>query len=197
VLIGAFVVAALTGPWWYPIYRVERLQARRPVYLQAYDDRGLAWSAVDAFSAERPLHVAYTGTPIIFPLFGYFLQNQVVYVPISPDDHPQAQRMDPGVLSPRLLEPSPGLQLARDRRRHMDADYWLRGLADSAIDLLLVVDDPDTGGAEQELGVIQSNPQTFQLILQREEKQPKVYLFRVLKGPVVSDPSVVTAGVDQ
>ncbi len=186
VLVGGLVVAALAGPWWYPEYRTARLMVRPRVYVQAYDDRGWGWNLVDSLTAGNPMHVAYTGTPIIFPLFGPFLENRVTYVPISSDDHPGPTPLRADVLSPRLDEPSPGLQLARYRRRRMDAEYWLKGLSNAAIDVLYLEDDPDMGGAAQELGVIQNNPQRFELLMRRDGPQRSVYVFRVLKGAVAT-----------
>ncbi|MCA8920492.1 MAG: hypothetical protein KDD82_01715 [Planctomycetes bacterium] len=154
---------ALLGPTWYGTFREQREALRAEAYTQYYPDHGAAWVALDQLSAERPLCVAYAGTPLVFPLFGPRLRNRVVYAPLSADDHPQpvdlADRPDD---VPQWLWPH--LQVAVVRRRRVDDAYWLAKLAELEVDVLFLADDPFRGGIAQELGAIGRNPGRFELL---------------------------------
>jgi hypothetical protein len=164
--------AGATGPLWYPPYRAGRLTERERVYAPPRGPGGPAgavWNLVEKLRRQDgPTTVAYTGTPLIFPLFSSRLDNRVVYVPISPDDHPQATPLTAGV--------SIGLQLARQRRKTMDESCWLAGLRREGARLLFVADQAAYGGAGQELEVVKTHAGMFRLLMQSKD----VYLFEVL-----------------
>ena len=126
------------------------------------------WNLLDRLGRRHgPLTVAYSGTPVVFPLFGPRLSNRVVYVPISGDDRPQPVALHQG--------DSVYLRLAEARRGRMDEQFWLAGLRERGVDLLYLVDDPKTGGVGQELGVVRQHPETFQRLVETGG----VHLFRL------------------
>ena len=165
----ALVLAAATAWWWYPAYRARRHPVREHLYARYYGPQGEAWNAVERLSrAGRPLTVAYAGTPLTFPLFGSRLANRVVYVPISGEDKPTPVSLKRG--------DSIYLRLARQRRASADDQFWLDGLRRERVDLICLVNDPNRGGAEPELGMIIRHPDMFEPVFSQEG----VHLFRVL-----------------
>jgi hypothetical protein len=166
--VAACLAALLLGPVWYPAYRAAREEKRDKLCPRYYGAQGRAWQLVNRLSASPGgLTVAYSGSPLVFPLFGARLQNRVVYVPLSPEDRPSPVALQPG--------DSLYLRLARARREKFDESYWLAGLRDRRVDLLLLVDDPKTGGVVSEAGAVLARPEVFKL----EFAQENVRVFRV------------------
>ena len=168
---AALVVAAAAVVFCYPTYRDQRLAKAKSLYPLAYGPAGAAWVHIDDLTTEQGgLTIAYTETPIIFPLFGQKLQNRVLYIPLSADDRPQAIDLQPGDSIYR--------RLAQTRRRRVDEAFWLAKLAEEDVDLLYLADESmHSGTARAELDIINRHRDRFELLFQADT----VLVFRVRK----------------
>lgn len=166
------VAAALSAPAWYPRYRDARDAARPSARAAVWGPQGEAWARLDALG--RPLVVAYAGTPLVYPLFGPRLENRVVYLRLSPDDVEAPLTFDPP--RPPWIH-TVHLQVAAQRRRRVDDAFWLAQLDARRVDVLLLVDDPQRGGADPERGLVARHPARFRPLWQG----PGVSLLEVLR----------------
>lgn len=176
-LACAAVAAALTLPLWLPSYQQAREKERFACYEKYYGSFGRVWARVQQLTARGGTTVAYAGTPLILPLFGSQLQNQVVYVPLSPEDRPTAVVLHRGdnVIA----------RLAEARRKTADDDYWLAGLARQGVRLLVLDTKNPAGTALQEQAIIDRHPGRFHLLMENDG----VLLLEVLP-PRVRPPEV-------
>ncbi len=168
------IVLSTIVVWRYPSYRQERERWRYRYYTKYYGVEGQAWHFIETRNHERgPLHIAYGGSPYIYPLFGARLQNRVRYIPISDSDHYQS-----------ILDSGDGSviqRLSHARRKVMDEDVWLAGLKKNSIDFIYLVNDPAKGGVEPELAIINKYPRKFELVFEAG----RVLVFRVFHDPDV------------
>lgn len=160
-------VAILSSHWWYAGYLAEREGARRHFYGVVYGPSGEAWNAIEDLTAQQPATIAYSGTALIYPLYGNSLANRVVYLPIHPDDQPHSIELNEAELI--------YLQLARDRRRQVDEAFWLAQLKEEGIDYLFLVEDPELAGVQAELTIAAQHPQLLVPIFRSEG----VHIFKV------------------
>jgi hypothetical protein len=164
------IVLAASSPWWYPDLARERARGRSSAYSQMYGPQGAAWNRIKELTAEKPATIAYSGSPLIYPLFGDRHANRVVYLPIHPQDQP----------SPVTLTNSPTIyqQLARQRRAQADEQYWLEQLKARQVDYLLLVHDPKLEGVASERTFATHNPGLLKLIF----AQSGVWIYAVQRG---------------
>lgn len=155
------------SPWWYPDLLREREQSRDSTYAQMYGPLGGAWNQLAELTAKEPATIAYSGTPLIYPLFGSKLANRVVYLPTHPQDQP-----NPVVLS---KETTIYWQLAQARRAAADENYWLSQLQAKDVEFLLLVEDPKFEGVEFEKSIAARHPELLSLIF----AQPGVWIYAV------------------
>jgi len=170
---AAVLLAAVSVPFWYGGYRLRRERVRGRLYanLDIYRE-GLAWNMIGKLGRrEGGLTVAYSGTPLVFPLFGPRLENRATYVPVSAADRPRPVEPEPGKGLERLL--------AEARRARPDAEFWLAELDRRKVGLLFLVDRPQTGGTAFELEVVRQNPDRFE----RLHSERAIHLFRVKPAP--------------
>ncbi len=168
-VMGAAVLAlaAISSLWWYADYARQRAAVRAEYYPEAYAAQGEAWNRIAQITTDRPAVIAYSGTAVVFPLFGTQLKNHLVYLPLHEEDEPRPIELTGGE--------SIYLQLARQRRAKVDQAYWLNQLRENQVDLLYLVDDPAFGGVQAELSIAAAKGQVLQPIFQRDN----VYLYQV------------------
>ena len=159
-----------SSPWWYSDLSRQRAQGRGSAYAQMYGPQGEAWNRLEELTTEKPATIAYSGNALIFPLFGSRLANQVVYVPLHPQDQP----------SPLTLTKNETiyLQLAKARRSAADEKYWLEQLQEQKVDYLLLVQDPKFDGVDFERTFAAHNPEKLRLIFER----PDVWIYSVQRN---------------
>ena len=163
-------IMTVSSPWWFPATVRERAAARAEVYPHFYKGQGAAWNLLAELTAGKPATVAYSGNAITYPLFGPDLANQVVYLPIHPQDQPNRIELVGG--------PSIYLQLARERRAQVDEEFWLQQLREKEVDYLFLVDDPALGGVQAERSIAAQHPKLLQLIFE----QDNVWIYAVKRG---------------
>jgi len=173
-LLGLATVAILvaaSGPLWYPRYRAERNGLRPGAYEMLYAAQGRAWNLVERLTGRQGgKTIAYAGTPIVLPLFGSRLQNQVCYVPVSPEDKPRPiENPTPDAISTLL---------ALARRKTTDEAYWLEGLRRSGVDYLYLCGAQGRERIEPELRMVGHHRDRFELLFHEEA----VFLFAVRHG---------------
>ena len=164
---GGLVLLALSGSLWYATYAQNRLAMRRAMYPRVYGTQGQAWNVVNEYTARRPARIAYSGSTLIWPLFGPNALNRVSYVPLSPQDKPTAIKLHS---DDEIYE-----RLATARRSTVDEAFWLQRIREHRIELLFLVDDPKVGGVRQELEIVARHPEIFEAIF----SQDNVRVFRV------------------
>ena len=138
---------------------------RNARYASSYPGLADAWNLIQEQTADNPGVIAYSGSAVIFPLFGNALQNSVHYIPISENDFPQQIHLTRG---DNLYE-----KLATTRRKSFDKDYWIGQLKIQRVTHLILVDDPKRGGVAAEHQMIRSAPEHFHLLY--EQKNVRVY----------------------
>lgn len=138
---------------------------RNARYASSYPGLAGAWNLIQEQTAENPGVIAYSGSAVIFPLFGNELQNSVRYIPISENDFPQQIHLSRG---DDLYE-----KLATTRRNSFDRDYWIGQLKKQRVTHLILVNDPQRGGVAAEHQMIQTAPKHFRLLY--EQKDVRVY----------------------
>ncbi|MCO5171576.1 MAG: hypothetical protein M9894_35180 [Planctomycetes bacterium] len=158
-LLAVGAVAALSAPAWYPGYRAARDAARDRQRAAVWGPHGEAWARLDALGQERPLVVAYAGTPLVYPLFGPRLDNRVVYLRLSPDDR-EAPLVFGRPPRPPGIHVMP-LRVAEQRRARVDDARWLAQLDAERVDVLVLADVPLRGGADPERGLVARHPSRF------------------------------------
>jgi hypothetical protein len=174
LVAGVVVGVGALAPSWYPAYQNARASRREAAYASHYAGLGELWNLVEARSAERGLTVAYSGTPMTYPLFGSRLQNRVRYVPTSPTDRPRPVGLQAG--------DSFYAQMAEERRRGFDATFWLDTLERARVDVLLLHDDLGRGGVVRELATVRANPERFRLLGSGSDVYGRpAYLFELVR----------------
>ena len=138
---------------------------RNARYASTYPGLAGAWNLIQEQTAENPSVIAYSGSAVIFPLFGNELQNSVHYIPISENDFPQQIHLSRG---DDLYE-----KLATTRRNSFDRDYWIGQLKKQRVTHLILVNDLQRGGVAAEHQMIQTAPKHFRLLY--EQKDVRVY----------------------
>ena len=138
---------------------------RNARYPSSYPGLADAWNLIQEQTADNPGVIAYSGSALIFPLFGNELQNSVHYIPISENDFPHQIHL---IRGDNLYE-----KLATTRRNSFDKDYWIGQLKIQRVTHLILVDDPKRGGVAAEHQMIQSVPEHFHLLY--EQKNVRVY----------------------
>ena len=130
---AAAAVLVVTSSWWFPWLAQQRMANRSSNYAARYGGLGAAWTGLDEHTEGKPATIAYTGTSLIYPLFGPKLANRVVYVPIHPHDQPGSIAL--------AKEPDIYRQLAEARRKEADESFWLEQFKQEQVDFLIVVRD--------------------------------------------------------
>ncbi len=160
-----------SAPWWLDEYKRQREIVRPRAWETLYRDYGRAWRRIWEMSRAKALCIAYTGTPWLFPLFGPNLENRVLYVPISAADQPQPVTLRPGEW--------PVKPLLHKRRGMSEDNFWLEAIRRENVDILMVCDNSDYGGAMPERAMIGRHAEMFRLLFAAGE----VRLYEVQKGP--------------
>jgi hypothetical protein len=167
-----FGLAAVRAFWCHADYVKQREAVRAEFYSHAYAVQGDAWNRIAEETANRPATIAYSGSAVVFPLFGAKLQNRLVYLRLDPDDQPQPIELTGSA--------SIYLQLARQRRSKVDEAYWLNQLRENRVDWLYLVDDPALGGVQAELSLAAAHPRMLQPIFQ----EGNLFLYRVHRADI-------------
>ncbi len=134
VTAGAIAVFVAVYVYW-GIY-VDRCRIEYPPLLsKAYRASGLgpAWNWLDQ-NASPGDTIAYTGTPMTYPLMGFDWQRRAVYVPIEPN-------VDDLTQLPPIAEPLTGYEIvsrtAALYRERPNQDYWLDRMTRQSVRYLL------------------------------------------------------------
>lgn len=165
------LVAVLTSPWWYPEYAAERRELRKTVFPGIYGSLGRAWTVLDSLSSpDASRIIAYAGTIHLYPLYGPWLKNRVMYVPVHPDDHDTPCKYQPDI-------PGQGVpyQRAQHRRVRWDDSFWLEQLRTRKVEFLLLATEPTIAPITPEASMIRRHPECFRLIFREKD----VFLFQV------------------
>ena len=117
-----------------PAMRTE--YARGRTFTGKYGDLGRAWDWLDDATSESPSVIAYTGTPMTYPLFGRHLQNRVVYVHVADGNHVSFHEYE-GRFDDNERRSAIELTTSLFRSR-LDDQYWLEQLRQQDVDYLLV-----------------------------------------------------------
>lgn len=156
--------------FWYAVNNslLQSIENRQEIaagyYERYYGELGEGWNFIDKITLGHQSNIAYSGTPIIFPLFGYALQNKLFYIPISQADNISSIKLN-GLANrdPHSIYKV----LAEKRRQTINDSYWLSSLKEKKIDLIFLDDQTQVDGVSQELGVIARNPKLFSIIYKK------------------------------
>ncbi len=107
-LVGFAVIAIFYVGWGN--FVEDCRWARGPLYAVSYEDRGLgpAWAWIEK-NARPGDTIAYTGTPMCYPLMGFHYRRRAVYLPIQPgaerirDLPPVPERLTGRTLLPKVV----------------------------------------------------------------------------------------------
>jgi hypothetical protein len=140
-LVGAALLVSGAAMWVYVDWGVYVERCRldyRFLWAQAYSADGLgpAWDWIDRHASPDDI-IAYTGTPMIYPLMGFDLNRRVVYIPIR-------RGIDDFAHLPRISsQPLAGSEIitrtVETYRKTPDRTWWLTGLSRRGVRYLLVI----------------------------------------------------------
>ncbi len=133
------VAAVLVVGYVYVHWDVYILRSRfdyRTCWSVIYGDSGLgpAWAWLDENATTGDV-IAYTGTPMTYPLLGQTYNRRAVYVPIQPgiEDFQDLPHIDDPLSGPEIIS-----RTVASYRRHPNKAHWLAGLARHKVRYLLV-----------------------------------------------------------
>jgi hypothetical protein len=132
------VVLALAAFVWAPY--VQRYQTVKfLLYPPVYPQHGPAWVWLNEQTRARGMTVTYTGSELIYPLFGQDLQNDVTYLSVEKTPHRFLHETGAPVASGVDSDLAFRGHVRRSVRDDPDAGVWLQRILESSADFLVVV----------------------------------------------------------
>jgi len=183
--LGAALLAPFAGRGNYREYR--------HAYAQSFH-LGHAWQYLEFYQKQagpEPATIAFTGTDLIFGLYGPNLENHVVHAAVHA--HPDWKFHD----CVRALKQSGAYQVpTTDRidfcRRNPDPEAWIRNLDSLGANFVIIARlhqndrphlDHDMYGFPIERAWAAARPDRFRLISQAQDFNPYVQIYRVMPAP--------------
>ena len=171
-IIILLLIASGNLYFYWPQYKVTYQNSKAIGFYRRWGDLGSAWNWLEDTTYNNPSVICYTGTGIIYPLYGNNLQNRVYYAHIAPGNFDYLHEY--GAHFSQSLS-----QIEELYRGKEDVNFWLENIKRLECDFLLVsrLHFSPENEFPIEASWAMKHPELFSLCFDR----PMVKIFKCLK----------------